>query len=249
MNSIKVPLIAALAAIVASGYFYYRIHFPQVKAVANRTKESARPAPKPPEKPNRTAVPPDPARAESLFKEAIRLRGESKPAEAVEKLSRAIDYNPDYFEAYMIRATMRAEDIQDNDGVLSDVDEMLRLNPRDPEVYNLRSSALQAKGANPLAVAAANKAIALAPDNWIYYNTRGCAYNNMAKYNQAINDFTRAIDLKPEEILARSNRASVYAFLGKYDLARADLDEIARIEPALKKEMEDLKIKYQIPPK
>lgn len=250
MNSNRIPLVVGTVSILVSGYFFYQMHSPPAeRATVNPKREALAPIPKTTVKPKRKAVAVDPKKAEALYNEALHLRGESKIKEAVAKLSEAIDYNPDYFDAYLNRATLNAMYIGDGEAVLQDANELLRLKPNYAPAYNLRSGGLIAEGRFPAAITEINKAISLEPSNWIFYNTRASVYNDMGKYEEAIRDFTKAVDLEPREIMARSNRASVYAFVGQYDSARADLDEIARMVPSLKSQVEAMKKQYNIPPK
>ena len=47
--------------------------------------------------------------------------------------------------------------------------------------------------------ASSNKALKLAPDNWLAYNNRGTAQFGLAKYEQAQQDYAKAITLQPND--------------------------------------------------
>lgn len=63
-----------------------------------------------------------------------------------------------------------------------------------------------------------NKALKLAPENWMAFNNRGTAYFGLGKYEQAQQDYAKAISLQPgdeglayNEQLAQSKITPVYA--------------------------------------
>lgn len=81
------------------------------------------------------------------------------------------------------------------------------------------------------AIAAANRAIHLQPDNPTAYVDRGSAYHSKGKYNQAISDYNRAIQLDPIRAVPYALRGYAYTHLGDYDRAIRDYDEAIRIDP------------------
>ena len=72
-----------------------------------------------------------------------------------------------------------------------------------------RSNAAFGRGDIAGTLAAANRAIALDPNNAYAYNNRGAAYNHQGNLTAALADFDTAVRLAPQLQLAASNRASV----------------------------------------
>jgi tetratricopeptide (TPR) repeat protein len=72
-----------------------------------------------------------------------------------------------------------------------------------------------------LALADANRAILLSPDEFGYY-LRGDIYRDQGQFAEAVEDYSRAIRLNPKDPDYLERRATAYELLEKPDEARAD---------------------------
>ena len=83
------------------------------------------------------------------------------------------------------------------DKSLSDVTEVLRLRPQEPQAWITRACIAAAKGDQEACIADASEAIRLAPDRARAWCVRGSGYNNTGKNDKAIEDFSKALALDP----------------------------------------------------
>ncbi|HUN47079.1 MAG TPA: tetratricopeptide repeat protein [Stellaceae bacterium] len=98
-------------------------------------------------------------------------------------------------------------------------------------VLDGRSVAYIQSGDREKAIADADEAIRLSPDDAHAYNNRGYAYLGKGQYDLAIADLTVAIQLSPTELIYYENRGDVYFLKSQYDLALADYEEIVHRKP------------------
>ena len=87
------------------------------------------------------------------------------------------------------------------------------------------------KGNAAEALAAASKAVELAPKNPVALFTRGEAYEAMRKHDEAIRDFDRVIELDPKFALAYDRRGSERFKLGKIKESIEDFDKFLALRP------------------
>ena len=76
-----------------------------------------------------------------------------------------------------------------------------------------------------LAIAAANKAVKLAPNSSVAWNTKGRAELNRFAYDNAIEAFTKAVELNRDNVWAWNNLGFTELQLKKYDDAAVHLSE------------------------
>jgi len=86
---------------------------------------------------------------------------------------------------------------------------------------NLSGAAGEAEN-EQLAIEAANKALAISPNDPMALNNRGAAYLDLNKLDLALADFSAAIESDSRFTAALMNRAVVYERRGQFDLANAD---------------------------
>lgn len=91
----------------------------------------------------------------------------------------------------------------------------IKLQPDNPDTYNMRGSIYMTTGKNQLAYDDFNKAIKLNPTNADYHNNRGTLYEKTGHYQHAIKDFDEAI-------LYNSNAATFYNNRGSVHLRHGD---------------------------
>nr|WP_281721915.1 tetratricopeptide repeat protein [Nitrosomonas nitrosa] len=114
---------------------------------------------------------------------------------------------------------------------IADYDQSIRLNPQFASAYRNRGLAYQ-NSAPPnyqQAIADANSAERLAPQDWGPPSDRADVYLALGNYQQAISDYTRSIALDPTQEWNFSHRAQAYQALGDTARAEADRRESARL--------------------
>ena len=87
-------------------------------------------------------------------------------------------------------------------------------------------------GDNPHAVAAANAALKLTPDDPDLLIDRAIGHASAAELWEAVDDLNRAIELQPKRAEAYVYRGSAYRLLEAFDLAREDLAKALSLDPA-----------------
>lgn len=87
----------------------------------------------------------------------------------------------------------------DYDRALVDLNEALRLDPKNASVHNSFGVYYNVKGEYPRALAALNEAIRLNPRFLYAYKNRGVAYEGQGDLNKALVDFRMALSIDPEK--------------------------------------------------
>ena len=113
-------------------------------------------------------------------------------------LSKAIEMNPDYAEAYLRRG-QRYLGKKQYDKALADFTKAISLNPRQAEYHVSRADAYLLQKQYEPALPDLNQAIALDSQNFRAYLNRGKVYVQQGNLEQALKDFDQAIRLRPRE--------------------------------------------------
>jgi tetratricopeptide (TPR) repeat protein len=136
---------------------------------------------------------------------------------------------PDLAIAYFNRAEAYMAD-GEYDSAIADYNQLLQMNPNDPEVFYSRGEANRAKGDKDQAIADLTQAIKLDPNYaWAYCN-RGNAYRAKGDYAQAMNDYNHAIQLNSRDAGLYYNRGNAYKNMADDDHAIADFDAAIKID-------------------
>jgi len=141
---------------------------------------------------------------------------------ALRAIGRAVELGFDETEARMIRVDIYGDAGQPGQAI----QELTALaDSADPEVRQIsllmRARLLRDIGDHARALADANAALAVLPDEWAY-TLRGHVYRAMGDLDRCLEDYSRAISLDPTEPGFLENRADVYEELGRSDEARTD---------------------------
>lgn len=123
---------------------------------------------------------------------------------------------------------------------IADFDLALRINPRLADAYNNRGNVFQAKGDLDKALLDFDQAIKLNPRHNRAFNNRGNLRLSKGELKEAINDYNRSIELASTNATVFANRGLTYLRLGQDKEARLDFDTAAKLDPALKKKLEEL---------
>ncbi|MEZ6189513.1 MAG: tetratricopeptide repeat protein [Planctomycetota bacterium] len=171
----------------------------------------------PPPAPSPPSPPPAPA-PEPI---AALLEQEAYP-EALERLDRALDADPEDVEARVQRGFVRRQ-LDDFEGALADVNQVLAAHPDHAEALYHRGATRRKLDA-PRALEDLNRALALDPSLAGAYYHRGVLYREQRDYPRALRDLDEALRLEPDARHALYHRARVQEKLGNREAAVHDLD-------------------------
>ena len=116
--------------------------------------------------------------------------------EIIKEATKDIKYNPTDFDAYFRRGFDYFEKNQ-YDTAISNYNEFIRINMKDPAVCAYRGRAYMEKGQYDMALKDFNDAIRLRPNYAWAYAQRGEAYWQLGEKDKAIQDLESAIGLEP----------------------------------------------------
>ena len=119
----------------------------------------------------------------------------------------------------------------DDERALSDYEQAIRLNPRNPGAYVNRGSILARRGDYDGALKDFSEAIRFDPKLHQAFYYRGAALTQIGNHDQALRDFDEAIRLDPQFAAGYAARGDFFAAQGKLAKARADFAKAARLEP------------------
>jgi tetratricopeptide (TPR) repeat protein len=151
---------------------------------------------------------------------SLALAGTGQFGEAHAAVQNAVRLGLDPSEAIDLRINIHYRK-GDTAGLLKEGSTLAQNRDRQWEGYMLRARALMQIGDLDLALADANRAISLSPDE-LGYSLRGDIYRDRRQFAEAVEDYSRAIRLNPKNPDYFERRATVCELLGKADEARAD---------------------------
>jgi tetratricopeptide (TPR) repeat protein len=191
------------------------------------------------------------ARAESVVREAVRLRpedararsslgkvlGEQGKDEAIEAYREAVRLEPDQAghhgglgHALAIQQTP-AKAIAAYPEAIAELRTAIRLDPNDFASYVNLGSVLGRLGRNDEATAAARDAVRVRPDHAYAHASLACCLRTQGKLEEAVAENREAIRLQPDNRLARCNLGALLADLGKIDEGIEAYREALRVMP------------------
>jgi tetratricopeptide (TPR) repeat protein len=177
--------------------------------------------------------------------------------EARKALDVALSFEPDRWDAYLLRGILVA--VNGNlEAAAGYLRKALELNPENAESHYYLATVLLGQGRLQEAreeyraclrydpepdkaedarrtIAQINESIGLeqtlSSKDANVYLFRGADYFRKGLYDQAVSDFTRAIEINPEHAEAYSNRGVAYVKKGDYDRAISDYNKALEIDP------------------
>ncbi|MCU0516752.1 MAG: tetratricopeptide repeat protein [Oscillatoria sp. Prado101] len=153
-----------------------------------------------------------------------------KYREAVAEYSKALESNPNNFEAFYRRAEAYLQ-IENYQAAIGDFSQVLRLNPNSAAVYFYRGFARAQIKDYQEAISDYNEAIRLNPNDAGVYNSRGLARSDLNDYQAAISDYKEAIRLNSNFAEAYNNRGAARFNLKDYQAAISDYSQAIRLNP------------------
>ena len=115
---------------------------------------------------------------------------------------------------------------------IRELDQALRMNPKDPWSYHNRGLAKAQLGRYAAAIADYDASVRLNPLRNEAYIDRGDALNSLKEYTSALADFNTAIRFFPNNSKARIGRGDAKFDLGRYYEANSDYESALRLKPS-----------------
>jgi tetratricopeptide (TPR) repeat protein/Zn-dependent protease len=177
--------------------------------------------------------------SEGLLFDGYNLACNENYQKAIDSFSKAIQYNPDYFESYHRRGNAYRkikndrQAIDDYQRAIDLISQRIKLERLNAANYYSRAIIYQDwMKIEPInfhnAVEDLTKAIDLDPSNNSFYFLRAAIYSRSDYGEQSIEDFTTAIELSPNGD-AYYNRGVTYYQFNKYQSAIEDLDMVINL--------------------
>jgi tetratricopeptide (TPR) repeat protein len=167
---------------------------------------------------------------EDFVSRGQQLAKAGKYREAVAEYSKALESNPNNFEAFYRRAEANCQ-MENYQAAIGDFSQVLRLNPNSAAVYFYRGVVRAQLKDYQSAISDYNEAIRLNPNDAGVYNSRGIARSDLKDYQAAISDYKEAIRLNPNFAEAYNNRGVARFNLKDSQAAISDYSEAIRLNP------------------
>jgi len=144
--------------------------------------------------------------------------------------SQQIVHHPGDSFGFLMRGLVRFAN-DDRDHALADLNEALRLEPKNVAALTTRANLWLFKNRPDQAVADANKAVEIDPRNSYAVEQRAIIYCSVKEDDKALRDIERAIDLGSQSSVIYIGRGQVYWKRGELAKAKIELDHALRIDP------------------
>lgn len=149
---------------------------------------------------------------------------------ALKNFNRAIEINPNFFEAFTNRGLVY-HDMEDFDKAIENYAQAIRINPNYEIAYCNRGMIYQDRKEDDRALSDYNRALTINPNYTDAYNGRGIIYAKRQEYNKALDDFNKIITINPGDSEAYTNRGIIYKEIGELGLAIKDHNQAIKINP------------------
>jgi tetratricopeptide (TPR) repeat protein len=173
----------------------------------------------------------------SLMEEMERGRGGGRAVHnkaydsAFRDLTKAIEINPAYVEAYWVRATVRSARKESQRAIMEDYDKAIKADPGNAEGYYNRGRAYHASGKADQAIADYSKAIEINLKHLKAITHRGAVYLDKGDYERALHDYDKALEVDPQYAFGYAARGDAYAKKGETQRAIADYGKALLLDP------------------
>jgi len=162
-----------------------------------------------------------PDRANSHYREGMRLLGPGDFQGAAAQFTKAIDIFPEYADAYLGRGKARQAAGQ-SDAALADFERAIAINPTLELAYISRGTITRSQGNSQKALADFTESIHLHPTSDGYYQ-RALTYQTLDQPKRAVDDYSLAITYDPGAPYIYRARAKAKRDVG--DIAGAQKDQ------------------------
>jgi tetratricopeptide (TPR) repeat protein len=150
---------------------------------------------------------------------AVEQIASSNYQDALINLQKALDIDPDYYDAYAVRSYSIYIPLGYYQEAIDDYTQALRLNPKNVESLTNRGWVYAQLGYYLKAFQDYDLALIVKPDCQIAYMNRGLSYMGCENYQKAINDFQQVIEINPLHADAYHNKGLNLLSLETYEHA------------------------------
>ncbi|WP_295615685.1 tetratricopeptide repeat protein [Chamaesiphon sp. GL140_3_metabinner_50] len=157
--------------------------------------------------------------AKYFFNLAVEQIASSNYQDALINLQKALDIDPDYYDAYTVRSYSIYIPLGYYQDAIDDYTQALRLNPKNVESLTNRGWVYAQLGCYFKAFQDYDLALIVKPDCQIAYMNRGLSYMDCKNYQKAINDFQQVIEINPLNADAYHNKGLNLISLENYEHA------------------------------
>ena len=185
----------------------------------------------------KSAIPQLTFTASDNIKQGNALFFESRYDDAIAAYDKAIQLDPDLYEAWFGKASSLMVQ-QHYDDALDAYHRALELNPESVEAWFGRGTVLRKLQRLKEAIAAYEKASTLKPEDMRIWLSQGTVLIEMQTYEGAIAAFDQALSINPDAVKASLGKAEALQALNRWD------DAIATCDAALKLNPEDAELWY-----
>jgi tetratricopeptide (TPR) repeat protein len=170
-----------------------------------------------------------PGRALETYDSALQLFNNARYEEAIVSLDRALNYKPDYPEAFMLRGLARFQNSIWKDAV-GDFTKVVELQPGNAQGFLRRAMTYVELKDFKKAVPDCDRVIALEPRLAAGYRIKGIVMRELGEPEKGLVELGRAVELEPnlQNYLERGN---TYQKVGEHQKAIEDFDEAHRLDP------------------
>jgi tetratricopeptide (TPR) repeat protein/predicted Ser/Thr protein kinase len=134
-------------------------------------------------------------------------------------------------EAYHVGRATALSDRKEYDEAIMELNEAIRLNPKNAPAFILRGRAWYWKNEYDKAIGDFDEAIRLDPDSANAFVWRGRAWYRKKEYDRAIQDYDEAVRLDPNNFDAFFRRGLAWYRKKEYDQAIRDFDQAIHLQP------------------
>jgi tetratricopeptide (TPR) repeat protein len=110
-------------------------------------------------------------------------------------------------------------------------EEILRIDPKDPEARGLKATLSIDKGEYASAMSELQSVVTARPQNYVAHFNLGRAHLGKGEVEQARQEFDKAVEIRPDYVVARLAQTQVALMRGDTDGALHDADELLRYVP------------------
>ncbi|MBS9391665.1 MAG: tetratricopeptide repeat protein [Dolichospermum sp. LBC05a] len=150
--------------------------------------------------------------------------------EAISSYDKAVEFKPDYYEAWNNRGISLAN-LGRYEEAISSYDKAVEFKPDDHKAWNNRGNSLRNLGRYEEAISSYDKAVEFKPDYHQAWNSRGYSLHYLGRYEEAISSYDKAVEFKPDKHEAWYNRGYSLHYLGRYEEAISSYDKAVEFKP------------------
>lgn len=168
--------------------------------------------------------------AEGYFKLGNALYNEGRFEEAIANYDKALELNPDYYQAWYNHGYI-LDEVGRQEEAIASYDKSIESKPDFQEAWHNRGLLLDNLGHHEEALKSHDMALKLKPDDYETFYNRGISLHKLERYEQEIASYDKAIELKPDYANAWFNKACVYGFKGDADQTIENLAKAIELDP------------------